>query len=80
MRRLQRKIDKIPTDFDLDEAQAYKELADGALGDLGVAAARAAGYENGGDKDERPRFMQERADQEALDKVGRGSDPVDSIR
>jgi uncharacterized protein (UPF0335 family) len=85
LRRLQRKIDAIPCDFDMDEARAYKELSEGALGDLGVAAARAAGFSNGGDDaDVRPPFMQrreqERADEAALDKVGRGADPVDSIR
>lgn len=78
LRKLQRKIDNIPTDFDIDEAAAYRELADGVLGDLGRAAAQAKGYGNGqdDDRDVRPpslvRTEQERADQAALDQVGRG--------
>jgi hypothetical protein len=78
-RRLERKIEEIPADFDLDEAAAYRELADGALGDLGVAAAAKAGYGNGqdDDRDLRPPHMQrteqERKDADALGKVGRGA-------
>jgi|SRR5262245_22228931 len=76
-RTLQRKIEKIPADFDLDESAAYRELAAGALGDLGVAAAERAGYGNGNGEDVRPGFMQrsehERADVTHLDAVGRGN-------
>jgi len=81
-RKLQRKIDQIPLDFDIEESAVYKELAE-TLGPLGAAAAARAGYGNG-DDDVRPGFMQraEREKQEAhergLKTVGRGPDPVDA--
>ena len=83
-RKLQRKIDKIPTDFDMDESAAYRELAR-AFGPLGQAAAVRAGYgktdEDGGGGDHVPTSQEAKAAQQAADHeaglktVGRG--PVD---
>lgn len=87
-RRLQRKIDAIDDDFDIDESAAYRDLSEG-LGPLGQAAAVRAGYgsvEGEEDsKDLRPGFMkqkQKERDHGDLSKVGRGpveQNPVDAI-
>jgi uncharacterized protein (UPF0335 family) len=56
-RKLERKQDKIAADFDIDESAAYDQLVE-ALGPLGAAAARAAGYRGNDDnRDVRPRHM-----------------------
>lgn len=84
-RKLERKIEKIPTDFDMDEEAAFKELVR-AFGPLGQAAAVRAGYgstdEGGGDggehvpTGEEAKAAQQARDHEAgLKTVGRG--PVD---
>jgi len=52
-RALQRKIDGIDDDFDIDEAAAYRELAE-SLGPLGKATAERAGFAGNGDDDLRP--------------------------
>jgi len=83
-RALQRKIDDIENDFEIDESAIYRELVEG-LGPLGQAAAVRAGYGKAPDDDDtdvRPGFMKraeaERAQDDGkgdLSKVGRG--PVD---
>jgi len=67
-RKLQRKIEAIPADFDIDESATYRELAE-TLGPLGAAAAARAGY--GDDGDLRPEFLK-RQERE------RGPDPLDA--
>jgi uncharacterized protein (UPF0335 family) len=60
-RTLERKQAKIGDGLDIDEGAAYEQLVD-ALGPLGIAAARAAGYRaSGGDEedDPRPRHMRQ---------------------
>lgn len=79
-RKLEKKQAAIADGYDPDEAKVYEHLVE-ALGELGAAAAKAAGHapKNGDDdeRDLRPRNLQEndksRADQDALDKVGRGA-------
>lgn len=91
-RKLQRKVDKIATDFDMDEAAAYREL-ERAFGPLGTAAAVRAGYgkAEGGDggehvpTSEEAKAAQQKADHEAgIKTVGRGPDagktPGDMMR
>lgn len=71
-RKFDRKIANIPTDFDIDEAAAYREL-ETAFGPLGKAAAKAAGY---GDKGEPSADERKAAEHEAgLQTVGRGKTP-----
>jgi uncharacterized protein (UPF0335 family) len=77
-RALEKKQAAIGDGFDLDEAAEFEQLID-ALGDLGIAAARAAGYapEEDDERDLRPDSLKHneesrRADQEHLDKLGRG--------
>jgi uncharacterized protein (UPF0335 family) len=56
-RALERKQNEIAGDMDLDEQAAYQQLVD-ALGGLGIAAARAAGYDvEDEERDVRPRHM-----------------------
>jgi len=78
-RALQDKIDKIPVDFDIDEAAAYRDLAE-AFGPLGQSAAIGAGYgdANGsGQTAAEAEAAQKQRDHEAgLQTVGRG--PVTS--
>lgn len=82
-RELQRKADAIPDGFDIDESAAYDSLVE-ALGDLGRAAARAAGHKpKDGDDDDadlRPTALKqaekERADEADLAKVGQGKEPA----
>lgn len=62
-RQLEKKAAAISAGFDIDEAAAYQTLCD-ALGDLGKAAAVAAGHA--------PSASNGRADEGALDQVGRG--------
>jgi len=86
-RKLQRKIEKIPTDFDIDESAAYRELAR-VFGPLGQAAAVRAGYGDaggdGGDGERTPTAAEHKAakdataHEEGLQTVGRG--PVDGQR
>ena len=82
-RKLQKKIDKIPTDFDMDESAAFRELAR-VFGPLGQAAAMRAGYgktDDGDGGDHVPTGAEAKAAQQAADHdaglktVGRG--PVD---
>lgn len=81
-RKLQRKVDKIATDFDMDEAAAYREL-ERVFGPLGSAAAVRAGYGKaegeGGEHvptaEEAKTAQQQRDHEEGLKSVGRG--PVD---
>lgn len=86
-RALEKKLDAIPDGFDDDESAAYETLCE-ALGDLGRAAAKAKGYAKDDDeKDLRPDALKqaekERADADALSKVGRGPEAkaaaVDSL-
>lgn len=76
-RELQRKADAIPNGLDIDEASAYSILCD-ALGDLGRAAAVKAGHapKSDDERDLRPDSLKqaekERADEPALETVGRG--------
>ncbi len=85
-RELERKQSQIGVDLEDDDAVDYEALIL-ALGDLGQAAAIRAGYgaSNGDDKDVRPDFLKqqeaERADADALSKVGKGkpTDAADSI-
>jgi uncharacterized protein (UPF0335 family) len=59
-RKLQKKIDDIPDDFDIDETAAFRELVE-ALGPLGAAAAQRAGYASPDDgKDLRPHVLKEK--------------------
>ena len=84
-RKLQKKIDKIPTDFDMDESAAFRELAR-VFGPLGQAAAMRAGYGKTDEGDggivptgEEAKAAQQAADHDAgLKTVGRG--PVDGER
>ena len=83
-RKLERKIAKIPTDFDMDEAATFRELVR-VFGPLGQAAAARAGYggktDEGGGGDPVPTGAEAKAAQQAgdheagLKTVGRG--PVD---
>jgi uncharacterized protein (UPF0335 family) len=78
-RALEKKAAAIPDGFDIDDAAAYATLCE-ALGDLGKAAAKAAGHApNGTDDDDRDlrgtaqkQADKERADEAALEGVGRG--------
>lgn len=77
-RALEKKAASIADGIDIDEAAAYETLVE-ALGDLGKAAAKAAGHTNGKDDDDadlRPTHLKqaekERADEAALEGVGRG--------
>ena len=77
-RELERKQNKIGDGLDIDEQAAYATLVE-ALGALGAAAARAAGYpaeESEDERDLRPDALKqaekERADEPALETVGRG--------
>lgn len=79
-RKLQRKIDKIPTDFDLEEADIYKRLAE-VFGPLGKAAAARAGFGNGEKTPtaaENKAAKDQAAHEEGLKTVGRG--PVEGER
>ena len=89
-RKLQRKVDKITVDFDMDEAAAYREL-ERVFGPLGVAAAVRAGYgkAEGEDEEHVPTSEEAKAAQQASDHeaglktVGRGPDggtPGDMMR
>lgn len=79
MRALEKKLDAIPDGFDIDESAAYETLTE-ALGDLGRAAARKAGYakDDDGERDLRPDSLKQaekdRADEAALAGVGKGPD------
>ena len=82
-RKLERKIAKIPTDFDMDEAATFRELVR-VFGPLGQAAAVRAGYgktDEGDGGDHVPTGAEAKAAQQAADHdaglktVGRG--PVD---
>lgn len=77
-RDLERRQNKIADGFEDDDAAVYENLVE-ALGELGAAAARAAGYPSGDDDDERdlrPDNLKdaekERADEAALAGVGHG--------
>lgn len=76
-RQLMRKADAITDGLDIDEQSAYSQLVE-ALGELGMAAARAAGHdiEDDDDRDFRGNAQRqadrERADEAALAGVGRG--------
>lgn len=78
-RDLERKQNSIGDGLEDDDAAAYESLVE-ALGELGAAAARAAGYPAGGEaeRDLRPDNLKEaekeRADADALSKVGRGKE------
>lgn len=82
-RELQRKADAISAGMDIDEAAAYETLCE-ALGDLGKAAAKAAGHkqkQNGAEDDDdrdlrgnaQREADQQRADEANLAAVGRGA-------
>ena len=81
-RQLENKIKKIPTDFDIDEAAAYRELAE-AFGDLGMAAAKRAGYGEGEARTptaaEAKAASQAAAHEAGLQTVGRGRKPVGDL-
>lgn len=87
-RALQRKADAIADGLDMDESAAYETLCE-ALGDLGRAAAKRAGHapKDDDEKDLRPDNLKqadkERADADALSKIGRGPEAkaaaVDSL-
>ena len=76
-RAMEKKIAAIADGLDIDEASAYASLVE-ALGPLGVAAAKAAGHDPDGDdaRDFRGNAQRqadkERADEAALNGVGRG--------
>jgi uncharacterized protein (UPF0335 family) len=75
-RSLERKAEAIPDGFDIDESAAYETLCE-ALGPLGKAAAVAAGHAvDDDDRDLRGNAQREadvqRADEAALEQVGRG--------
>lgn len=75
-REMEKKIKAIPDGFDIDESSAYETLIE-ALGDLGKAAAKAAGHDvDDAAKDFRGNAQkqadQERKDEAALNGVGRG--------
>jgi hypothetical protein len=78
-RKLQRKIDKIPADFDLTEAAAYREL-EAAFGPLGKAAASRAGFGADDGEGEPLTGAEAKAAQAARDheagiaRIGRGED------
>lgn len=79
-RDLERKQNKIGDGLDIDEQSAYQNLVE-ALGPLGAAAAKAAGFESGDDDaDLRPTALKqadkERADEADLGKVGQGKEPA----
>lgn len=83
-RELEKRQDAIADDFDEDNGAIYEVLIE-ALGPLGKAAAKAAGHPAGDDdKDLRSTAQKqtdkERADEEALGRVGRGkSEAADSL-
>jgi len=78
-RALEKRQEMIEGGLDDDEAAVYTRLVE-MLGPLGMAAASAAGYEDGADNDDdqrdlRPRHMTQpdaRPDEEHLARVGRG--------
>lgn len=74
-RKLERKVEAIAAGFDEDESAVYETLCE-ALGPLGAAAAKAAGYPDD-ERDLRPDNLKqaekERADADALSKVGQGA-------
>jgi uncharacterized protein (UPF0335 family) len=76
-RQLIRKADAIPAGLDIDEQSAYAQLVE-ALGELGMAAAKAAGHDVDDDDDRdfrgsaQKQVDRERADEAALAGVGRG--------
>lgn len=76
-RQLLRRAEAIPAGLDIDEQSAYSQLVE-ALGELGMAAARAAGHDVDEDDDRdfrgnaQRQAEQERADEAALAGVGRG--------
>lgn len=71
-RQLLRKADAIADGLDIDEQSAYSQLVE-ALGELGMAAARAAGHEvDEEDEDFDFEAAPERADEAQLAGVGRG--------
>jgi len=78
-RDLERKQNKIGDGLDIDEQSAYQNLVE-ALGPLGAAAAKAAGYEASDEteRDLRPTALKqaekERADEAALANVGKGKE------
>lgn len=84
-RALDKKLKSIGDGFDIDEKAAYETLCE-ALGPLGAAAAKAAGYADD-NRDLRPDNLKqaekERADEAELARVGRGSEAkaaaVDSL-
>lgn len=80
-REMAAKLEAIPDGFEEDEREAYETLV-AALGPLGAAAAKAAGYGNGEeDRDLRPSNLRNdegRKDEDQLAKVGRGA-AVDSL-
>lgn len=66
-RKLERKLEGLGAGLDVDEAAAYEQLCD-ALGELGAAAAKRAGFDpgvDGNEKDLRPRHMKNDAGREA---------------
>jgi len=73
-RQLEKKIEAIPAGLDIDEASTYPLLVE-ALGDLGKAAAKAAGHDPDDKRDFRgngqKQAEKERADEAALGQVGR---------
>jgi hypothetical protein len=69
-RALEKKIDKIPANFDEDETEIYGQLVD-AFGALGEAAARAAGF----DVDPAPADGKKGGSRVRKPKAGDGADP-----
>lgn len=80
-RQLEKQQHGLSEGLDIDEQATFETLVE-ALGPLGRAAAKAAGVEVDDDKDVRPRHLKDkteaRADEAALDKVGKGA-AVDSL-
>jgi uncharacterized protein (UPF0335 family) len=73
-RQLMRKADAIPDGLDIDEQSAYSQLVE-TLGELGMAAARAAGHDVDDEDDDDgdlPLAGVDRADEDQLAAVGRG--------
>jgi uncharacterized protein (UPF0335 family) len=94
-RKLERSIEALPTDFDLDDSAQYSALAAAFAGTPfgDFAAARAASADDD-DRDLRPGYMRHegamasgvgdeeappREDEEHLGKIGRGRDPIDEL-
>lgn len=77
-RQLEKKQREIDAGFDIDEASGYGTLVE-ALGELGMAAAKRAGYAPADpvaddDRDFRPTNLRN-TDPDDLNKVGRGPQP-----